>query len=391
MSIDDLIDEEEVKRREALSEICDVSRHGVVDGVEFDFRHELLDPREWQMDTIGIESLPRFKTAFGPFIWFPWYGEFSEVKLRDEANLFYEHEKNRLTDLMALIESTDLPNDQSSKNDFRIAPLEEYIRDGTPECVIYAGDRVFIGDVHRQITGDELDHRHDTELRFASLNVTRSSGKTLAIQTPMVFRGITSVFTKGSHGNFFNKISRRICQHFHVRSLAAINKEIRDQGGCRFASDAALSAIVIAEQIREFRNLADSRELGDPRVGNAWKAWYTADSAVYLGYAWAKAEAELKLKPLARSALRVKAGATSGGAESGKARQRKRAETWEPIAKEMAKGIRAENPTLSQDDVATEIDARWKDPTCRPPRHPTLKGLISRMERAGELPKRQRT
>jgi len=46
MSIDDEIGDEEVKRREALSEICDVSRHGIVDGVEFDFRHELLEPRE---------------------------------------------------------------------------------------------------------------------------------------------------------------------------------------------------------------------------------------------------------------------------------------------------------------------------------------------------------
>ena len=99
----------------------------------------------------------------------------------------------------------------------------------------------------------------------------------------------------------------------------------------------------------------------------------------------------MAMKPLATSALRVKAGATSGGTKSGKTRQRKRAETWEPIAREMAKGIRAENPTFSQDDVATEIDAGWKATTWDPPGHSTLKGLISRMEQAGELPKRLRT
>ena len=104
-----------------------------------------------------------------------------------------------------------------------------------------------------------------------------------------------------------------------------------------------------------------------PDVRNASTAWNTADRAVYVGYLWAKAEAELELKPLARSALRVKAGATSGGAKSGAVRRQKRAASWEPIARQMAKDIRAENPTFSQDALATEIDAGWKATTCRRP------------------------
>jgi len=81
------IDDEDFNRRQTLSEICGISRHGIVDGVEFDFRHELLDPREWQMDTIGNDSPPRLKRESHPFIWFPWNGEFSEAKLQHEANL----------------------------------------------------------------------------------------------------------------------------------------------------------------------------------------------------------------------------------------------------------------------------------------------------------------
>jgi hypothetical protein len=69
-------------------------------------------------------------------------------------------------------------------------------------------------------------------------------------------------------------------------------------------------------------------------------------------------------------------------------RRQKRAASWEPIAKEEAKKFRAKNPSASQDDVATEIASGWKDD--RAPGHVTLKGLISRMEKAGELPKRQR-
>jgi hypothetical protein len=108
-----------------------------------------------------------------------------------------------------------------------------------------------------------------------------------------------------------------------------------------------------------------------------------------LGYLWAQIEAEFELKPLAKLARRVKAGAISGGSKSGQVRRRKRAETWEAIAKEMAKGIRARNPTFSQDRVADEISALWQDEN--PKGHGTLKGLISRMEKAGELPKKQRT
>lgn len=79
----------------------------------------------------------------------------------------------------------------------------------------------------------------------------------------------------------------------------------------------------------------------------------------------------------------------SGGAKSGKARLTKRSLTWEPIAKEIAKGYRAKNPSASQDDVATEIASGWNSQEYDPPKHPTLKALVSRMERDGELPKRR--
>jgi hypothetical protein len=138
----------------------------------------------------------------------------------------------------------------------------------------------------------------------------------------------------------------------------------------------------LSGQMGEFRKLAASGDPDDRLVRNAKEACFAIAEAVRLGYLWAQTEAEFELKPLARLARRVKDGAISGGAKSGERRRQNRA--WLPIAKEMAKDIRAQNPTFSQDDVATEIDARWKDTTCRPPRHPTLKGLISEMEKATE-------
>ena len=261
---------------------------------------------------------------------------------------------------------------------------------GIPECVIHVGDKIIIREVRQHFIGDSLDHAHDAQIRYALLNVIRSSGKTEAIKGPIRFTGVTKIFGRGSRDPYFEKICRRICQHFHVRSLAEIDlREVRKKEGDDFASDAASQARKIAGRIGELRKLADGGEFGDPLVRTARLVSRTADQAVYLGYLWAKAEAEIGLKPLARSALAVKAGAKSGGAKSGEERRRKRAETWEPNAKKLAMAIRAKNPTFSQDGVATTIAALWKDETC--PGHPTLKDLISRMEKAGELPKRQRT
>jgi hypothetical protein len=109
---------------------------------------------------------------------------------------------------------------------------------------------------------------------------------------------------------------------------------------------------------------------------------------VLLGYIWAKAENELGMQPLADAAVRAKLGGVAGGRKSGAARRKKRATTWEPHARELAVNIRAREPTLSQDRLAEEICVRWKLEEVAPPGHKTLKGLISKMEIQGELPRR---
>ena len=352
------IDDEDFKRRRALAEICGITRHGVVGGVEFDFRHELLEPREWQMETIGTDSPLYCESAFAPFIWCPWYGEFSKAQLRREANL----------------------DDESD---------EKMLRD--PECIINVGDKITIKNVDRQfIEENNFGRAHDYEVRFALLNVIRSNDKIEEIKTPVRFTSMASIFT-GDSTQFLDKILRRVRQHFHVRSLEKVSMyEIPEKDGGRFAAGTRFYAETLARRLVEFKKLAGNRKSDNPHVSSALDACYIADEAAYVGYLWARAEAEINLKPLVRSALRVKIGATSGGAKSGAVRRQKRAASWEPIAKEMAKGIRTENPTFSQEDVASEIEAGWKATTCDPPVHSTLKALISRMEQAGELPKRQR-
>jgi hypothetical protein len=176
------------KRRQALSEICGITRQGIVGGVEFDFRHELLEPPEWQMETIGTDSPPYWESTFDPFIWFPWYGEFSKAQLQHKANLEDdESEKNMLLD---------------------------------PDCIVNVGDKITIKNVDRQFIEEKnFGRAHDYEVRYALLNVIRSNGKIEEIRTPVRFISMASIFTGGSIPQFFDKILRRVRQHFHVRSL----------------------------------------------------------------------------------------------------------------------------------------------------------------------------
>jgi hypothetical protein len=51
------MENDETERRQALIEIFYRTRLGTVEGIEFDLRHNLLDPAEWQVwDVFGTES-----------------------------------------------------------------------------------------------------------------------------------------------------------------------------------------------------------------------------------------------------------------------------------------------------------------------------------------------
>lgn len=139
----------------------------------------------------------------------------------------------------------------------------------------------------------------------------------------------------------------------------------------------------------DIRSLANDLHPPSPERHAACSTLNLVNSAVIVGYLWANAEAELGLKPLAESTLRMKAGGSLGGNKSGEARRNKRAKTWEPHARELANAIREERPSFSQDRVASEIMARWKEANFDPPGHKTLKSLLSQMERDGQLPTRK--
>jgi hypothetical protein len=87
-------------------------------------------------------------------------------------------------------------------------------------------------------------------------------------------------------------------------------------------------------------------------------------------------------------AYHFKGSGSRGGVKSGEARRAKRAVTWEPPALEMAIRYRLQHPKSSQALVAEHL-LDQRSPSM-PKDFKTLKDFVSRAEREGRLPRRQR-
>jgi hypothetical protein len=74
------------------------------------------------------------------------------------------------------------------------------------------------------------------------------------------------------------------------------------------------------------------------------------------------------------------------GKKSGTGKKTEAAETWHPHALDLAKEIRAEKPSISQQDLAAEIRTRWRLKIKRVS-VARLVLFISKWERGGELEK----
>lgn len=356
--------DEEFARYRALWRIFDIDRQGVVDGVEIDLRHELLNPQEWGTRLLG-DTHSKYRSSREPFIWFPWFGAFDKNSIREE--IIADQIKHGYVTLSKTF-------------------IDRWVRNHAPECFAYPGDRIVISQVERVAIGDSFDHPHDAEIRCAWLRIIRANGKSKEIATPLMFTGSTSLFAPRAGRDFFYKIAHRMCEHFGIKSLEEFKNIKEDES---FAYGALSRARGIEYRTEKLRKLADDLGSRSREHHNAFSTWSLANDAVAVGYLWAKAEADLGLKPLAETILRVKAGASLGGNKSGEARRIKRTKTWEPHARELAKGIRGEHPSFSQDRVASEIEALWKESAFSPPGHKTLKVLLSEMEQRGELPARK--
>lgn len=355
-------DKVELQRYMALREISHITRHGTVDGITFDLRHDELDPRQWGMSIIADEGKHRMRWGGQPFIWFPWYGVFDKVALKKE-----------------LIEGA--PLSMSKRR------IEQELKENTPEIIVVAGDKIVIDRVEVLRLDRPFKHQHDAEVRLAFLKVIRSDRQIARLKTPIRLLGHTAFQLRGSQHNVLGKITARIFEHYGISSLDDPKVRCIVDDDRSFAGSTLVHLLILVKRNKHKLSLANTFDFEHPQYNDASEVRMTIEEALLVGYYWANAEAQLRMEPLARSGLEVLRGAQKAGIESGNRRRAKAEKTWKAHALELAKQARKDDPTLSQHRLADEITFKWRL-DIPPPGHTTLTNFISELEKANTLPPR---
>jgi len=309
--------DENLRRHMELRKVFGPARHGVVDGVEFDLRHPLLDPEEWYTFIIGGTPYESH-SPLGPLLWFPWMGAFDEAAFRKEF----------------------FPDDDVAISAEEAAEIEPIIEQYLPEQFVYAGDKLVIGQVNCVVVGDAFDHLHDSESRNAYLNIIRADRTVIEVNEPLQFIGQST--TSSFHGirGHYEAVVWRILKHFGLRELSAASVDSNESAERNeHASGALYQALDIQERIGRELQIDFSNDATSSEIIRAREKVQLVNHAVALGYLWAKAEDKMKMQPLAEVSLRVKSGGERGGRRSGETRRERRAKTWERHARELATAI----------------------------------------------------
>jgi hypothetical protein len=354
------------------------------------------------MDTLGSDygsTEPRRRLTL-PFIWFPWYGNFDSSKMK-QAVLAEFKEDNACPRRPSPREAFDNISDAeyqeylegNSWNHKKLPKswIRDEIKDRTPDALVQSGDRIGVDRAETKIVDDDtfkwLDDRAEIRL---FITIFYANGIQKVLTNPIILHGVTRLTYRQDNKPLYAIIERvRIAFGLEKMTRAAAQKfhdkyDINANAYAALMRAARISDLYFPPVSKLYRSASRVRS----RMGSTFL--HALDDACVLGYAWARAEADHTMRPSALSALKSKAGGAVGGVKGGNTRLQKRIGGWEPIAKQMAKEIRAAKPSASQDDVARDIAYEWKSRDHSAPGHTTLKGLISQMEKAGELPLRRR-
>jgi hypothetical protein len=385
--------EDEANLDATLQMICNSTRYGTVEGIVFDLRDERLAPTEWLMEPMGISGLSRpFRSEGQPFLWFPWYGPFRDA----DAQLAIEHE-------IQFVKEKG-PN-------YPVPSVESLRHTYTPDAIIEAGDKIEIDrvDIEGEISG--LHHEHDVQRRFAYIKIIKRSGSTHSLKEPIAFTGASAMWT-GGYSKILQKINRQLSAHFRIESLhdPRVN-EIAKRGALADAEvaqghriDGALErnlkadaeaalfhAAVLARTDLDALLRQHARRTTDRNDRMLVKARirHMINEACLVGYRWGRAEADLRMKPLAESGLRSRTAAPKGGLASGASRRKKAEEIWQPAALKWAKEAREAEPTCSKEDIIESM-REYETKEIRLPSERRLLDFLRDKEASGELQAKQK-
>jgi hypothetical protein len=358
----------------------------VIEGVKFDFRHPLVDPSEWGLNVFNdmIMCIPGLGyycfTTDAPSFWFPWFGKYNSENYSKRVAAYHN------SDFQRELRSTD---ESGMADKYTRLELDEIIKANRPKYFVEAGDTIRIHTVTNRMLGDNvengtLEHDHDAIFKEVTLELLRKTGCSETIGHPFKLVGHRALLsTDSEYTDYTIGILWRMVSYFKLNAIGQLSG---------VTGDNSIFSRAAATGIELYNTLDPLSKIQYDETDESESAKFivnVANQAAMLGFMWAKAEAEINLKPLAKSALKVKENSQAGGKNSGEARRKMAQDGWQAIARQMAIEIRTDHPGASQDKVAEDIRLDWrpKKPAC--PQHPTLKKFISDLERSGQLAKRK--
>ena len=402
-AVSELSDEEfliEYKRNRALSKISHETRVGEVDGISFDLRHEDINPEDWTMDILGGDygwTEPHRRPTL-PFIWFPWYGDFDLTKVKHEVLTEFREANERPRrplprEVFDNISDTEyqayLKRDMWKDKKLPKSWIRDEIKSRTPDAVAKAGDYLSVDRFEiKVIDGDNFAWLRDRAEVLLFVRLSRANGIQEVLSNPIILHGATKLTYRQGNKPLY-AIIERVRRAFGLEKItrAAVQK-FNNKYDINANAFAALwrAAKICDRYFPPVSKLHNSRSNVRSRLGS--KFLDALDDACMLGYAWANAEADHKMRPSALSALKAKDGAARGGHASGASWSAKAAETWQVTVRAEALRVRSEQTDISQEKLAAEILYKCGEDLL--PSHPIIVRYISKLEREGVLPRRKK-
>jgi hypothetical protein len=323
---------------EHLELVCSLERTGIVGDVIFDLRHPKLDSISWTVESLLRSREDQRRHPNRPYLWFPWYGAYTQDSSHNSAQLAAKGQK------------------------LSRSKLDRLEMEYTPEQIVYPGDKIYIAQEKSIYPADRKmrDVVQEDSVALVFLEISRADGTVVRVETPL------RLFSReiSSYYNNVNIITSKI------RLIVERANNKRDVE--RIATEADGVASTINQLIHALKYDNKTSEVEN-----------IVSMSILLGQLLAKAEAATTLEPLAEAQQEFREKSRAAGIKSGKTR---RQAPWRQIAQDLAIQTREKHPDLSQDKVAGEIFALWKDD--QPPTHKTLKEFVSELERDGVILRR---
>jgi len=322
-----------VRRTLLLRQITWETRHGIVDGVEIDLRHDLLVPGDWDPIRYFGSSDHVYE---GPCLIFPW-----------------------------------------SREDWRYLPP----RPSKP-LTVRAGDRLRIARVVRhRFASSELNHPADREFRAAHFVIERASGRRTKVPRPLLFWPPLSLSRPRRWGRpNFDRVSARVCNALGVSDLDSFEL-IAD------SLTLAEAAFEAAGTVRDrWRRTWDELNRLKEEEREGVQLWLRdlVDESVALGYFAAQSEAERFVEPRARRELDRTAASGEGGRRSGATRQRQASE-WRARATELILELMRQPGPHKREAIVFEVQEAWRWPDVRKPGDRSLWALVKELDDQGVI------